>query len=499
MALDRKPSMYFDRGTIGSADELDAYGVWVKSEPQDMAATLAGVAGFGDETLSYGADFDSDFDNLGTSGLDLSDLGDEIPVFETGAFSSDDFDDESFDDEPDEDIEQGAQGEMSNQLLMKIAGELSSIRSELSTLKEEFAGIRAESASGNKDDGGLAGGFFREDDDEKIALTGDEMSGILNTAGFSAGDDFAFDPLRDEDEAALSMLAQREETSGFNMPQDGEEINIDFDALGINLDSISEEDMPPPGEIPQPEEFAGDAAGAVLPDETGELQNLRLEGAASIVPPPDSIGYLEEDPFAADISLDTGDFAADTPVLLDEEDSDDTVFDSIALDLSETVIDDSDFSVGAPAEEPALDELLDSIEGFDSMDDSGGTDNSLAQVIPEGFEIGAEEAAVPFDDDLEAFAEEDIAIDGTEAAVPADESVKADAAVKTDGGGAPSKARNTHAESPNIPPEIRGDLKNVLSYMDRLLESLPDEKIEEFAKSKHFDTYKKLFKELGLS
>jgi hypothetical protein len=35
--------------------------------------------------------------------------------------------------------------------------------------------------------------------------------------------------------------------------------------------------------------------------------------------------------------------------------------------------------------------------------------------------------------------------------------------------------------------------------MDQLLESLPDEKIEEFARSEYFDTYKKLFKELGLA
>jgi hypothetical protein len=34
--------------------------------------------------------------------------------------------------------------------------------------------------------------------------------------------------------------------------------------------------------------------------------------------------------------------------------------------------------------------------------------------------------------------------------------------------------------------------------MDQLLESLPDDKIEEFARSEYFDTYKKLFKELGL-
>jgi hypothetical protein len=49
-----------------------------------------------------------------------------------------------------------------------------------------------------------------------------------------------------------------------------------------------------------------------------------------------------------------------------------------------------------------------------------------------------------------------------------------------------------------VPVKVREELRTVLSYMDRLLESLPEEKIEEFAQSEYFDTYKKLFQDLGL-
>jgi pilus assembly protein FimV len=45
---------------------------------------------------------------------------------------------------------------------------------------------------------------------------------------------------------------------------------------------------------------------------------------------------------------------------------------------------------------------------------------------------------------------------------------------------------------------LKSEIKSVLSYLDKLLDSLPEEKIEEFARSKYFDTYKKLFEELGL-
>jgi predicted component of type VI protein secretion system len=37
MESERKPSIFSDRGFIGSAGELDEYGVWVKSEPEDIA------------------------------------------------------------------------------------------------------------------------------------------------------------------------------------------------------------------------------------------------------------------------------------------------------------------------------------------------------------------------------------------------------------------------------------------------------------------------------
>ena len=47
--------------------------------------------------------------------------------------------------------------------------------------------------------------------------------------------------------------------------------------------------------------------------------------------------------------------------------------------------------------------------------------------------------------------------------------------------------------------ELTSEIKSVLSYMDQLLENLPEEKIAEFAQSEQFDTYKKLFKELGLA
>jgi hypothetical protein len=54
------------------------------------------------------------------------------------------------------------------------------------------------------------------------------------------------------------------------------------------------------------------------------------------------------------------------------------------------------------------------------------------------------------------------------------------------------------AKAPEQQDALKKDIKSVLKYMDKLLESLPEDKIEEFAKSEHFAVYKKLFEELGL-
>jgi hypothetical protein len=58
---------------------------------------------------------------------------------------------------------------------------------------------------------------------------------------------------------------------------------------------------------------------------------------------------------------------------------------------------------------------------------------------------------------------------------------------------------NSEDDDGDLPSSIKNDVKSVLLCMDQLLESLPEDKIMEFAKSEQFATYKKLFKDLGLT
>jgi hypothetical protein len=287
MATNKKPSMY-------SEEELEAYGVWVKSEPQDFTASLAeAAANFNADALPYEADFDTGFDDMGagTGGFDL--LDGELNIPEISVDDNDFMSHEPGGEEP------------STQMLMKIAGELSSIRSELNMLKKEFAEIRGEAGESEKTDN-----FFDTAD--------------FPSADFPVGE--GFDAGREADEAALKELDAQNEA---------EEIHIDFDNLGIDLDGVEaaaeveaetpQEELPPleaavddddfempsfdalsfdeaPPSASEPddlEEVPGFAEELVpLEGEDKELKELRLEGAEPLAPPPENADYLEEDPFA---------------------------------------------------------------------------------------------------------------------------------------------------------------------------------------------------------
>ncbi|MFZ2782084.1 MAG: hypothetical protein WAZ31_08585 [Rectinemataceae bacterium] len=56
---------------------------------------------------------------------------------------------------------------------------------------------------------------------------------------------------------------------------------------------------------------------------------------------------------------------------------------------------------------------------------------------------------------------------------------------------APSPAQSAEAISTD-------ELRSLLAYLDRLLEALPEEKIDEFARSEYFELYRKVFDRLGL-
>jgi len=665
MAKDKKPSIFADRGTIGSSDELDEYGVWVKSEPQDYSQVYPEADKFSTETPDT-ANLDAvipdledlpDFDALGTSqnndvSLNIPEDDFELPDFETedktteedtdsdvfnfgeltepvdlnipdlDSEEQDSKDDESFKEismdefvepqnspnpadsadsleseeseksevsleskEPSEspdliksedplesidplesaepiefeaDIEsviieaplpaaepvgivQKAQDplpaisvekgtvketqtlDLSTQLLMKIAEELSSIRSELSTLKKEFSGLRAAPPQAESSEK-----TYPEEDDEKISLTGDEMNNIINTADFTeeAGSDAAIglsDTEDNPDELNLSTadLDVEIDLSDSNLENLEGETKLGNSSFDDNID----EDNKISSEIEIPDdsilEFSSDEN-----DELNEILENGVEPMAS-APAPEDANYLTEDPLAGNIDSedflpDLSEAAADEPIdfseAIDEPiDLSGTVSESI--DLSEAVIDEPDLSSEIqdnPLEEPSLEDIsinldlsdLDSVE-LDSSDldsveldsiEIEGDDYSKLPAKEENLEEITEEKPEEADETIDEIIEEipEDVIEEIEEFLPDDESAEVIPETVIPAETVQAKGTSPSGEISGIPENLKTELKTVLSYMDQLLEALPDEKIEEFAKSDYYDTYKKLFKELGL-
>jgi len=88
------------------------------------------------------------------------------------------------------------ESDLSTHLLKKIASELSSIRGELSELKKEFSSVRTVSPA--EDGKHEQSGFFSEEDDETISLTGDELDNILSTSEDAAKTETAAEDGEDE-------------------------------------------------------------------------------------------------------------------------------------------------------------------------------------------------------------------------------------------------------------------------------------------------------------
>jgi hypothetical protein len=184
---------------------------------------------------------------------------------------------------------------------------------------------------------------------------------------------------------------------------------------------------------------------------------------------PEDTSYLEEDPLAVE-----------------------------QIDLSGAVIDEPDLSgdiTENPVQEPSLENIsldldLENLDDTFESEELKPEEESFAQVIPEGFVVEPDDSqSMPSLDTGESFEEEDLdTLDGDQGGE--DVSPEPPAAKEEEAG--------ESAGISYIPSNIKHELKTVLSYMDQLLESLPEEKIEEFAKSEYFETYKKLFEELGL-
>ncbi|GHV66574.1 hypothetical protein AGMMS49928_01590 [Spirochaetia bacterium] len=593
MASEKKPSIYDDRSTIGSSSELDEYGVWIKSGPEDLSLDGGDISageldGLPDLDISEGFDAgtepelddfslgDTTSGNLGDlsfdESLNLDNLDDlkvdfpvsddqfDLPAEEPQASGGDgdadgDYDEISLDDflgNPDESVnpleiqdddtppdvegslpeespesesfdtdlslpdgfgedtfepefstpeasapEKAGSPEISTQLLKQIAGELASIRNELSSLKEEFAQVRGGPSPEPKPAKDGAHGFFDEEDDEKIALTGDELNNIINTAEFI---EETGEGLSNPDEVDILQNVEvkpvtpaPEDTTYLDESPLADESPLELDSSNLDLPAFDLDEQNISPDIPEetPADAADDPIGEISDDVTGDISlddfPLGDDSAGEIV--------IDEAP-AGEISLDdigVGDTSVDDTGVDDVSIDDISAGDTGVGDIS---ADDSSFEIENSLDLPAID--LDLEEADESLPDDAAGEETVEEAGEED-ELDISLGDFPESPALEGVeAGEDLIPESFTEEIP-DETAADDEKIPLETASFEPPPAPEGVDISNIPPALGKDLRTVLSYMDHLLESLPEEKIEEFAQSEYFDTYKKLFKELGLS
>lgn len=377
---------------------------------------------------------------------------------------------------------------------------LSGLKAELTSLKESIstklaapeAGqpvheeSHAEPSESQELETEESTGFFSDDDtDETIALTGDELNNILITADFTSekGVD------EEQDSYEIPEVLTEDIVPGIAK---GETADIDFE------ESISE-DMFKSDEAEQ-EEF-----GEQIDFETEGEKLLAAEPmfnveALPITALPDDLSYLDDN--------EAIDPSEELPALEGVNNASDT-FDSQLLDsnnLAELTIEEfsvpDEQEIQIPSSSAKSAELVD--EDNTPVIHELFTDNDIPELAAEDSDTTEGDEAFMGTFDIPDLRSEDDLFDTDQ--IPelseADEidtdkpqtEQKQETLLK-----AATQIKEEQEKTVSIPLELKNEIKSVLAYMDQLLEALPEKKIEEFAKSEYFETYKHLFEELGIS
>ncbi|MBU0928784.1 MAG: hypothetical protein KKA67_13630 [Spirochaetes bacterium] len=423
----------------------------------------------------------------------------------------------------------------SSDLLQKIALELASIKDELVSLRGQLSSLKAsESAKaeseGPEADGEIAeeavGGFFDDEDDDTIALTGDELDNILNTADFTeeaAEDEFLGEPESPELDIADDIAL---------LPEDGEyslseEPGIETIELPTveptdeEMEAISSaEAVTPITSLPDDTSFLDEA------DDGAELEGMPLDDVPLVEPDPTDLDIIIDSAFGSeddDEELPVIEAASDEPepeIVLDIDADDQPVVSTVdafpeTIDELEDIQDLDDFTepetlggLDLHSEEPVALEDFQEIEEIGEIEELAEPLADEASAPTSEVEYHPDEIATSLDDSLfvepipsegaeEASELETSYLESEEDAIEPVAESEAESEAEPEPS-APSPGMSAVASDGTVPDKLQRDVKSVLLYLDQLLASLPEEKIEEFASSEYYDTYKRLFDDLGL-
>ena len=353
-------------------------------------------------------------------------------------------------------------------IFSQIVTELSSLKNEIASLKNEFETLKNEKQPENlkleSNDSGNEGFFSNSDEDDTIALSKDEMDNILNTADIAQAEKTE-EKESEKTEATQENLSEPEELSS-EEPEFKEEPKTTDETENLfgsadDVADISDED------ILSDDDFAMEFENA-QPENIEEptLDDVDYTNISKETDLPEEISVPKNDDILVESSptdlLETKDSENEGKNSSDSFDEDPFELSAVEPSISETLTDEKlDYLSKTPEE---AEQNVNSEEVLE-LPESEETENAKENKSAEEVETEKTEATQENISEPEELSSEE----------------------------------PETKESKDISDDLKTEIKSVLSYMDQLLENLPENKIAEFAQSEQFDTYKKLFKELGLA
>jgi pilus assembly protein FimV len=382
--------------------------------------------------------------------------------------------------------EKAADTSISNTLLQQIVSDLSGLKNEISSLKSDFADLKARDAmpAPERKETKKSNGFFNEEDeDDTIALSGDELDNIMNTADFT------------NNVKPVEAVPAAEEKPAETEPSldSYEEVEPAEPAVSSEPEVIpeAEPDSEPAAELTDTDLF-GDISAATDVSDTSSADDATAPGLTmdfnETLEEPD-LGSLSDTPSEETV-----------PEELPEEISipkvDDILVESSSTDFMDSVKDTTEEAEPAAAEETVSDAAPAPADFEEPAVSEEPEEIKAEETAPEEAPIAAEPAEPAVENTALYESEPSVADSLTEKNIQYLSTDKEEAAAS---GTAPAENTAPAASGTDIPSDLKQEVKSVLLYMDQLLENLPEDKIIEFARSEQFATYKKLFSDLGLS
>ena len=494
-----------------------------------LGASINSSVSSGEETVSldsFGIDSSSEEMPAGTGSSRKQQTVDyELAITEEDNVQSAPVIDEIKSDSVTQNKEETTETTVNNELLEKIVSDLSGLKDEINSLKNDLAELKEKNtldniSSGQNDGEQPAeseielpvqsepaeepGGFFNSDEeDDTIALSGDELSNIVSNADFTeetAEPDTQYDEITEE--TVTEEQPEQELPEDFSAdfsndtpfggiedtvipdeePDSGLSMDINEEILEEpNLDDIeTNADIPEEIEIPKVDDIAE------TQDEEPALDDILVESSSTDFM--DSVTDSTNMQPDIEITEPVEPELAEEEAAITKEEADDITseYSADTAENTEPVLDE-DTALELPEEsssdaENTAEESTDDIFNETAIEDAQHTQDAMMNDIMN--EAPSVDNALS-EENVDYLSKDNTVLSDDEAAVAESEPEPL--------------AETEQTDTSDLPSDIKEDVKSVLLYMDQLLENLPEDKIMEFAKSEQFTTYKKLFNELGLS